>query len=147
MPAAVPSRKMEFLRMVSEPSRSQWLPASGREISISLLSLANISQYLSGIIEAALHGMAAETAVGLHRPTAELRRTLPNASVHHGNDIRALPRRQSRNIALCLICNRWITQGIDEHTDDQETGAWLPLSKAALNPSARTECGTSRFRD
>jgi hypothetical protein len=55
------------LRMVSEPSRSQWLPASGREISISLLSLANISQYLSGIIEAALHGMAAETAVGRHR--------------------------------------------------------------------------------
>jgi hypothetical protein len=67
---------MEFLRMVSEPSRSQWLPDSGREISISLLSLANISQYLSGIIEAALHGMAAETAVGDIEPTAELRRNI-----------------------------------------------------------------------
>ena len=79
MPAAVPSRNMEFLRMVSEPSRCQLLPASGQEISISLLSLATSSQYLSGIIEAALPGMAAETAVGQHRANsrtaAEQRRT------------------------------------------------------------------------
>jgi hypothetical protein len=67
---------MEFLRMVSEPSRCQLLPASGQEISISLLSPATSSQYLSGIIEAALSGKAAETAVGRHEPTAELRRNI-----------------------------------------------------------------------
>jgi hypothetical protein len=53
------------------------LPASGQEISISLLSPANSSQYLSGIIEAALPGSGPETAVGPDiKPTAELRRNI-----------------------------------------------------------------------
>jgi hypothetical protein len=67
---------MEFLRIVSEPSRCQLVPASGQEISISLLSPATSSQYLSGIIEAALPVKAAETAVGRHEPTTELRRNI-----------------------------------------------------------------------
>jgi hypothetical protein len=65
---------MEFLRIVGEPSRCQLLPASGQEISISLPSLANSSQYLSGIIEAALPGWLPKTPLANIEPTAELRR-------------------------------------------------------------------------
>jgi hypothetical protein len=96
---------MEFLRIFGEPSRCQLLPVSGQKISISLLSPATSSQYLSGIIEAALPGLGAETAAG---PNASQQPncggTLPNVQVHRRqlidrtrNDIRALPRQQSRN--------------------------------------------------
>jgi hypothetical protein len=40
------------------------------------LSPATSSQYLSGIIEAALPVKAAETAIGRHKPTTELRRNI-----------------------------------------------------------------------
>jgi hypothetical protein len=66
---------MEFLRIVGEPSRCQLLPASGQEISISLPSLADSSQYLSGIIEAALPGIwLPKPPLANIEPTAELRR-------------------------------------------------------------------------
>jgi hypothetical protein len=80
--------------MVGEPSRCQLLPAPGREISILLvLSPANSSQHLSGIIEAALPGPGAKIADDPDtEPTAELRRNIAERPVHRGKDIRALRR-------------------------------------------------------
>jgi hypothetical protein len=64
------------------------LPASGQEISISLLSSADISQYLSGIIEAGLSGPGRETAVGRDtEPTAELRRNIAERTVYIGSGL------------------------------------------------------------
>jgi len=69
--------------MVGEPSRCQLLPASGPEICISLFCPAKNSQYLSGIIEAALPGLGAEAAIGqIPDLQPNCGGTLPNASAH-----------------------------------------------------------------